>query len=520
MYQFLYDQNKDRLGNVALNYFDNKITYKDFFDNVDHVAKALYQSNIRQGDIVSIVSLGTPETIYCIYALNRIGAVANLLTANITSSELEQNIIETKTKLLFVLDIVADKIGEFNCRVPVIYLSISDSVRGVKKLLLSLKKRSKQRMSFKSFLNKEKGTFDFVENNGEELAIVVYTSGSTGNPKGVMLSNRNINAEAIMCSLTGKNYVPGEKFLNNIPPFFSFGIGMMHLAFSTGMTVVVALIPETKNIIKMMKKYRPERYVMGPAFTDVIEKYDGNDLSFLVDLTGGGGAISEEQETELNRRLKKCNCSLEYITGYGMTEFGATVCTNMNRCKRYRSLGIPFAKANVKVIDIESKQELKYGQVGEIYFSTPSLMKGYWGRADNEDFIIDNGEKWFATGDLGHVDEDGFVFFDGRIKRIFITRDVDGTVYKVFPQRIEEAIMSHPAVELCGTVGREDKERTTVMISFVKMKSNSSCVSKEEILRFLSYKLSTYAMPEDIVFVDEIPTTQSGKIDYRELEKH
>lgn len=120
-----------------------------------------------------------------------------------------------------------------------------------------------------------------------------------------MLSNKNLNAEAIMCSLTEKNYAPGEKFLNNIPPFFSFGIGMMHLAFSTGMTVVVALIPETKNIIKMMKKYRPERYVMGPAFTDVIEKYDGNDLSFLVDLTGGGGAISESKEKALNLVLEK-----------------------------------------------------------------------------------------------------------------------------------------------------------------------------------------------------------------------
>ena len=116
--------------------------------------------------------------------------------------------------------------------------------------------------------------------------------------------------------------------------------------------------------------------------------------------------MSAYQESELNWKLKKHNCSIEYITGYGMTEFSATVCTNMNRNKRYCSLGIPFAKTNVRVIDIESKQELKYGQVGELYFSTPSLMKGYWGREDNEDFIIDNGEKWFATGDLGHVDED------------------------------------------------------------------------------------------------------------------
>ena len=139
MYQFLYDQNKERLENTALNYFDNKISYKEFFDNVNCLVKSLYQNNIRQGDIVSIVSLGTPETIYCIYALNRMGAVANLLTANITSSELEQNIIETKTKLLFVLDILADKIGEFNCQVPVIYLSISDSVRGIKKVFFSLK---------------------------------------------------------------------------------------------------------------------------------------------------------------------------------------------------------------------------------------------------------------------------------------------------------------------------------------------------------------------------------------------
>lgn len=516
----------DYLNYIALDYFGKTITYRELFKHIDDAAKAFQAMGVSKGSVVTIMSMQTPETIYSIYALNRLGAIANLIYVTLTEDELVTYIEMTNSVLFMYFEVASEKIKKIKnrIRIPMIVLSLSDSMPWVKRGLVRIKKKlDHEGMSFHSFIKEgtEIKRITDAESDGDTPAVIVYTSGTTGEPKGVVHTNRSLNAIPFQYCISNMELNHGDTFLNAIPPFLGFGISVgMHTQLCLGTHGILQIVPEARAVAKCFIKRKPMHMIVGPAFVTAIIDICKGDMSWLKTLAGGGGAISEEQETELNRRLKKCNCSLEYITGYGMTEFGATVCTNMNRCKRYRSLGIPFAKANVKVIDIESKQELKYGQVGEIYFSTPSLMKGYWGRADNEDFIIDNGEKWFATGDLGHVDEDGFVFFDGRIKRIFITRDVDGTVYKVFPQRIEEAIMSHPAVELCGTVGREDKERTTVMISFVKMKSNSSCVSKEEILRFLSYKLSIYAMPEDIVFVDEIPTTQSGKIDYRELEKH
>lgn len=311
----------------------------------------------------------------------------------------------------------------------------------------------------------------------------------------------------------------GDTFLNAIPPFLGFGISVgMHAQLALGTHGILQIVPEAKAVAKKFIKSKPDHMIIGPAFVTAITEACVGNMSWLKTMAGGGGAISEEQEKELNLRLKNCNSSVEYIAGYGMTEFGATVCTNMNRCNRMRSLGIPFAKTNIKVIDPETQNELKYDETGELCFNTPNMMREYWGSNSVDQFLIIDGIRWLRTGDLGHVDQDGFVFFDGRLKRIHITRGADGVAYKVFPQRVEDAIYQNNKIEFCATIGVEDKERITLLISIVKTKAGEIC-SQDEIIGDIKNIIPEYSLPQRVIFVDEMPITQSGKIDYQALMK-
>lgn len=523
MYRLLYNSNAKRLNNIALHYFNRKITYGEFFENIDKLANNLSIAGIGKGDIVTILSLGTPETIYCIYALNKIGAIANLLTANISVSELESNLKKTKSKLLFILDKIAEKIGQFQYDIPVVLMSVADSMTGIQRLIVSMgTKRRKGYLSFKEFCRDNTTVvYELAEPHIEHNpAVIVYTSGSTGTPKGVVLSNKNLNSEAIMCCLSGKDYKPSETFLNNVPPFFSFGIGMLHLALYSGMKVLIALIPEVNNIIKLIKKYRPERYVMGPAFTDIIEKYDGDDLSFLIDLTGGGGAISESKEKHLNEILTAKHSQSLYLNGYGMTELSSGAAMNQTNIHKIQSIGIPLPLVNMKVINVDTGKEISYNEEGELLVNSPGVMIGYYEDKAATDKAIEidiNGERWLHTGDLARIDEDGFVFITGRIKRIYISRDDKGVAYKLFPQRMEEVLETNEGVDRAAVIVEPDQERINAPIVIIVC--NKAFAGEEAVRQLLRDGLPEYYQPKQIVYVDKIPMNNSQKIDYKALEQ-
>ena len=535
LYQYIYENNRDDTSNIAINYFGRKISYAALFDNIEKAAKAFSAIGIKAGDIVTIMSMHTPEVIYSVYALNRMGAVANLVYMTLSEDEIEETVANTASKAVVVLDKAIEKIEAIREKLDVkavIVLSPSDSMPFIMKNGYKLKNKKKtlpkdKYLSYRDFVSLGEKSEKIVDTpyKKDTPAIIVYTSGTTGKPKGVVLSNDNLNAVAHQYKMSGMKFERGETFFNMIPPFFGFGVSIgMHLPLCLGLQEILWIVPEPENVVKAILKYKPNHLVCGPPFVKAI--CDGLDdkLDYFVTFAGGGASFTPEEENAVNQYLYEHGARVKYVTGYGMTELGATVCTGMNHVYKLGTLGIPLPSVTVKIVDTDTGKELKTNEIGELCFKAPNIMLGYYNNQADTDEIIaqdEKGEKWIHTGDLGMVDEDGFVHFKGRIKRIFMTKGKDDVIYKLFPMAIEELFSNKEKVQLCGTIVVEDSKRLNVAVSFVTMTGSS--YSKEqfvaELMEYAREKLPEHSVPVKIVVLDEMPLTQSGKIDYKVLEK-
>ncbi len=527
IFQYIWENNKDNLSDTAINYYGTKISYGHLFEKIRKAASAFYVMGVRPGDIVTIMSMHTPEALVSIYAANMIGAVANMVYMTLSGNEIAENLRKTDSKLFLVLDVALDRVisvnDEINC--PVVILGVADSMPLPLKMAYNLKTHNKKHdyMTWHDLLLKSKGEVA-VASDFTAPAIIVYTSGTTGEPKGVVLSSENLNSEVAQLRGTDRNYKRKETVLMILPPFIIFGASMSHLGLSTGIEIIICIQLENDIIGKMFNKYKPNRYVAGPMYLEGILRHVKGDLNRVIDITGGGDAITSEQEAEINEFLKSHGSKAQYFTGYGMSEVSAAAIVNMECANRAGSLGVPLPKTNVKIVDTESGEELAYGKVGEICFCSPGIMQCYYNNEEATNDCIDvdqNGNRWLHTGDLGSIDKDGFVFFKGRIKRIYMTLGTDGFAYKLFPQRIEEFFERQDEIETCGVIVKDDVERLHTAHAFVTLKS--SIKNQDSYIKALKQRvqddLPEHLRPDSIKILDSIPVTPSGKIDYKSLEQ-
>lgn len=529
MYEYIYDHNKSHLDGIALQYFNKRITYKKLFENIRKTADAFWAQGIRKGDSVTIMSLNTPETIYCIYALNYIGAVANMVYMTLSEEEIVETIRNTDPKMFIFLDVAAEKVRNATAdmaKISVLAISPTDSFGFLVQKFVAKKRKSNTKgfLNWNNFL--KAGEYQKAQQTSyreNELSVIVYTSGTTGTPKGVMLSNDSLNAVVWQYEKSGMKFKRGETFLTVIPSFLTIGLSLnVHLPLSLGTTLIMMINHE--NLAEKYRKYKPNHFVSGPMIVRKVLEQLSENMGYCITIAGGGESLSLEEENNLNETLRKHHSGAKYLTGYGMTEFSATVTTSMNHVYKAGTLGIPLCKVNVKVINPDNGEMLKYNETGELCFCTPSHMLGYLDNEEETKKICDGDEEnrlWIHTGDLGFVDEDGFVHFVGRIKRIYITQDADGTVYKLFPQRIEETISEYPEVGMCAVVVELDAQNIATAIACVKRTAESQNNNNflTGLQQYCKEKLPVHLVPKQIIELDEIPLTQSGKIDYKTLEK-
>ncbi|QFJ54798.1 AMP-binding protein [Pseudobutyrivibrio xylanivorans] len=533
MYEYVWKANKDNLSKKLFRYFGTSITSGEFIANVEKAAKSFSTMGIKAGDIVTIMSMHTPETIYAVYALNYIGAVTNLVYMTLAEQEVVNTLTETNSKLLLVLDAAGEKIESVRGKIdiPIVVLSVADSMPRYLKVAYRLKNKAiKGDYNWNDFLNKGKAaTVPEMNKDHEKLAVIVYTSGSTGEPKGVMLSNDDINKHASqdLNGLYGE--VIPKTWLFILPPFLAYGTAHLHVAICSGTEIILQIQMDPEKVAKNIYKYSAEFFLGTPAYIDAVmhPKYRKKDLSFLKFFVGGGGECPEQKELAFNKFLKEHNSKASYSCGYGMTEAASTLCANCNEISKIGSVGIPFMKTTVKVVDLETQAELPYGKEGELHFSSPNNMMGYLHNeeATKEIMYFDKeGNSWLKSGDLGYVDEDGFVFVTGRIKRICFTRAKDGFSYKLFPQRIEELITRDKRIELCGVVTLEDEERINIPVAYISLRNKSASASekkqlREELFERALLELPEHEQPADIIILDKMPLTMSGKVNYKQLER-
>ena len=444
-YDYVVLNNKNNLDSVAIEFLGTKLTYRQLFKKVDEVTKSLYSLGVRNGDIVTLAMANTPETIYLFYGLNRLGAICNFIDPRYSEDEFKRELNAVNSKYLFSLDMCSDIISkvlpETNIE-KIIYLSPIETMPFFIRKMYELKKQSSidyndSVITWKDFISLSKSinedNIDSPYKNDEPLALV-HTGGTTGVPKGVLLTNESFVSMANM-HLTGNlEFKKGDKFLNFLPPFIAYCISNgINMPLTVG--VSISLVPTFKpeDFPNLLKKYKPNHVLSGPILWEFLMKSDINDLSYLISPVSGGDSLTSEMEIKINQYLISKGCKYKLAQGYGMSEVTSAATYSPERANKTGSVGIPFIKNIISVFDPETLEEKEYGEDGEIWISTPTMMKEYYNNVSetNNVIVIDKyGRTWIRTSDIGKITQDGNIIIIGRVKRMIVRNG-----NKIFPSQ-------------------------------------------------------------------------------------
>ena len=473
VYTFLKEINQHRLHDTAIYYYGTKITVKRLIERIDECADAFAALGVKKGDTVSLVSASTPESIIALYALNKMGATVNAIDPRMDKKSISRMIQGSGSEILMAIEIAYPKIAailsEINQKHIIVQLA-STSLPAAKKLALRLATRSqipygkRGVMSWDAFIKGAKnGMAIEAEYEGDATVAITYTGGTTGFPKGVMLTNDSMNAVAFNFIHAGIVLEKGQRFLGIMPIFSSYGLVCgIHMPLTLGLEL--ALIPRfyPLKMGEYIKKYKPQHMIATPAFYEILidsEEMQNFDLSFMLTMGSGGDSMNAGLETKLQAFMDSHGIRYPLAQGYGMSEVSAAATFCVNDRYKKGSVGIPCVATTIGIFDPDTGEELGYGELGEVCITGDTMMKGYYNNKEETDHVMRrhaDGKIWIHSGDIGWIDEDGFVFIQGRVKRM-ITR-FDG--HKVFPVTIEGFIGEHEQVHSCSVIAVDDRERT------------------------------------------------------------
>ena len=524
IYEYLWENNKDYLNDVALIYFGKKINYKTLFEKIEIVENALKFIGVRYGDIVTISLPSIPEAVYLQYALNKIGAIANMIDPRSDSDMLKYYLDEAQSEVFIFLDkcipIVQKIIGQTGVKTAVC-VSATETLPLINFLgkLTGTSNKMFQAISWKTFISSKAKTYQMNERDTrvskDTPALMTHTSGTTGKPKGVVLSNYNINAVAHQYEVSIRQE-RGQRYLCVIPPFIAFGICVaIHMPMTLGISSVLIPQFDPNDFMKILKKYKPAHLVCTPSnYEGLIHSKSKADLSFLISPGAGGDNMEVNYENEINTYLEKHNCSHKTLKGYGMTEVSSSACTCWDNCNKPGSVGIPLVNMTISVFKIGTTTELTYGEEGEICFTGPNVMQGYFKNTEATNAALkkhEDGTIWMHSGDIGYMTQEGYVFVIDRMKRVVV---ID--THMIMPSKIERVLMRHSNIKKCAVFANEKLD----LIASVVLKENDRTSETEKELRELcTMELPQYSQPAKYMFRDNLPLTPVGKVDFRALEE-
>ena len=537
IYENLRKNNNEHLSDVALEYFGKKVTYGQLIDNIEKAACAFAALGVREGDIVTLCSLTVPETIYSLYALAKIGAICNIIEPRVNAQSIADRINSTDSKVLVILDVFYNKIKDYQiCAKHTIISSIADTMPIVTRVGFQLTKGrdipsvkyTDCVITWRQFIHLGESIDKVTQVSYRKTlpVAIVYTSGTTGTPKGAMLSHDGLNAIAHQYK-----FIPHERkerFLNIMPPFIAYGLACgIHMPLSLGLTMVIIPAFDPKKFDEYIIKLRPNSLMGVPAHFDCLiksKKIENVDLSFLKIAAMGGDVLNNEMEKAIEDFLKIHHSESGVYKGYGMTEMSsASAALSPLTGNRLGSIGIPFPYNVISIFEPGTDRELEIGEQGEICITGPSMMLGYYHNEQETNNVLRrhaDGKLWAHTQDIGYMDEDGFLYFVDRIKRIIIRPDG----HNVWPSQIENILLKHSEVQSCAVVGLPNpgSKNGKIPTAFVVKKHDSIMDEKtlEDELRYLSHsKLPERDCAMEYQFCDALPYTSVGKVDYRALEQ-
>lgn len=521
---------------VALEFQNKKTTYSDFIKAIETTAKALLSSGIKKGDYVSIVAPNTPQALTMVYAVNRIGAIANMIHPLLSPAEIKNFVERVDSVAILTLDIVYPKISNINWNTtknPLIILArIADALPFYLKHLYLIKNNTKLNLSpthnvisWNKFIKKgkeDKNNLPADDGKGDDIAVILYSGGTTGIPKGVMIHNRSFNCMAIQASeIKQDDDASGQKALALMPVFHGFGLAMcMHTMLYFGMHVFLVPKFDFKACSKLIFKKKINHIYAVPALFEALsrtEEIETKDLSFIKMVAFSGDKCSRKLLDRMNKYLEKGNSKARMQEAYGLTECLSCVCINPFFAMKEGSMGIPLPDMQVKIVKYGTSETLPPHEDGEICITGPTLMKGYYKNKTETDLALrlhDDGKIWLHTGDIGYVDEDGYFYYQQRHCKMIISAG-----FNVYPTQIEDVIYKCSGVSLCCVIGVADRtigQRIVAVVQPTNINSDLDMLQKQ-IMEKCKENVAAFAMPQEIIFREKLPTTAFGKINFKAL---
>ncbi len=521
--------------NTAYVYYGHKVTYKNFVKKIEKTARALKNYGVKEGDRVTICMPNTPEGITMVYAVNMVGAICNMVHPLSSEKELEYYIKIADSKYVLVIDAVFDKIYKLRDVAQlerIIVVRPSDGLGFLKKKLYSAVHVKKVRLPsndsrvvlWEDFIANSffyQGNYH-EERGGADPAVIMYSGGTTGAPKAVMLSNLNINAESLCDGTVIRQITPGATVLSILPLFHCFGLGVcIHTPLCRGMGCILIPAFSHKQFAEIIKKNEPNFIVGVPTLFEALinTKLKPGDLSSVTAVICGGDTLTQTLRDKVNEFLSEHGSSAKIRVGYGLTEGSGAVCLSPENSFKDGIIGAPLPGTDFKIVKNDTFKELPVGASGEICISGPLVMMGYLGD-DAETAqtlrVHEDGKLWLHTGDIGYLGDDGLIYFAQRLKRIIISSG-----YNIYPTHLESIINSHEGVLTSTVIGIDHPYKGQVPKAFVVLKTGYKASKKveREIRGLLERNVPIYALPVAYEFRDKLPQTKVGKVAFRELEK-
>lgn len=535
----MYDQVKKSAylypSYTAYEYMGLKCSYECFIMEINEWAKAFSESGIKHGDIVSISLPNIPNVLVALYALNKIGAIANMIHPLSSEEEVLYSLESTKSKYLIMLDTFYGKLENIlpkSCVSKVIFASASDYMPFFTKVVYNIslipkyKKypRSDKYYSWNKFYKKycTKKHIKFPKFGSNTPAVIIHSGGTSGKPKNVVIQNRAFILGALQEQIIMKNLHPGDCCLAIMPNFHGFGLSvLMHTPLALGCYSILIPQFDSKKFDIIFDKKKPSCVLGVPTLYEALmnnNNVKNLDLSNLKYIVSGGDILPKSLEKKMNEYLLSHGSKGKITQGYGLSEALAAVCLACDNINKSGSVGIPLAGNQIKIIDPASRDTLPYGDIGEICVHSKAFMQGYLNDESETNTVLQvhkDGHVWLHTGDLGYMDSDGFLFYKGRLKRMIISSG-----YNVYPSHVEEVIESHPAVLQCTVVGVSHPYKQEVPKAFVVLKEGYIAMFvKDDIMNYCKRKLAKYMIPTEIVFRKRLPKTKLGKVDFKTLQE-
>ncbi len=531
-----FNENTERWKDkTAVVFYGRKMSYRELRDQADRFAAALHDLGIRKGDRVALLLLNSPQFIIAYMGALKAGATITAISPVYVSPEIKYQLEDSGARMIVCQDILYDNVGKSGVKLDAVILSsITEYLPPLKKFLGSSVLRAVyQKMAAPPVdIYEKEGVYRFQDlikkyppnppkiefNINEDLVTLPYTGGTTGKPKGAMITHYNFAAARQLASrFWGEIVQEGKEVVVAYLPFYHiYGQAVVMLGgLNEGYTLVLLTTPNPDDILDVIERHKATVFYSVPALYEYLREYEKTNRvnwKHIKVLISGADALLEDTARGWEKRT-----GARIHEGWGMTETTSVGIVNPYGRAKIGSFGVPMPGTVAAILDAASDRFLPIGEIGELVFRGPNVIKGYWRQPEHtkEVFVEIDGETWLRTGDLARMDEEGYFYFYDRKKDMIKYKGL-----QVFAREVEEVITSHPQVKEAGVIGVPDPEVGERVKAIVVLESEARRrVSEEEITKYCAGKLASYMVPKIIEFRGEVPKTDIGKVSRRELRE-